>query len=66
MTVLGRIVKKDKKSAFLEILCLENIIFFFRLCSKKIIYIKFRYCNCTGCAYGFSSSRSVDRFGNPE
>ena len=29
MTVLGRIVKKDKKSEFLEILCLKNIIFFF-------------------------------------
>jgi hypothetical protein len=35
MTVLGRIVKKDKKSAFLEILCLENIIFFFSPLFKK-------------------------------
>lgn len=38
MTVLGRIVKKDKKSAFLEILCLENIIFFFAFVQKNNLY----------------------------
>lgn len=38
MTVLGRIVKKDKKSAFLEILCLENIIFFSPLFKKNNLY----------------------------